>query len=322
MKNNYPTYDPNDIESLLHHKAFDELSSSEQDFVLSLVESKEEYERMRNTIVNIEKTFSFEDVIEPEDYVKTQLLDRFKQQHQHKSTLWSRIGQTLFPSGKNILLSPGFQLAGLALIFAVTVIWYQQSGNIGNTELAQHKSSAKDEYDLVSKDTTSNTEILQPTAPLEDEKLMESPAIAEESVKDNRVTSGESVELKPNGLISNAKIAEAEIDRMEVNQNSVIEEKSLAKTINVAREETVTANDDFVSTENISDVSTSTERGKSSKKSKDATPGKNDKAKETVGYETYSSGSSTKDNFASDKEQKGTNAGKNPELLELLFTAL
>ena len=47
-------YDPEDIESLLKHKAFAELYPEEKSFVLKHISNEDEYENLRSTLLEIQ----------------------------------------------------------------------------------------------------------------------------------------------------------------------------------------------------------------------------------------------------------------------------
>ena len=49
-------YNPDDIEQLLSTKSFEELSSGEKEFAMTQIDSEQEYQELRNTLLSINLT--------------------------------------------------------------------------------------------------------------------------------------------------------------------------------------------------------------------------------------------------------------------------
>lgn len=83
MKNHRATYDPEDIESLMSQKTFDELYDDERNFVLQHVSDENEYEEIRLTLLAIEISETPR-AQTPKPETKTVLLEAFKNQRTSK----------------------------------------------------------------------------------------------------------------------------------------------------------------------------------------------------------------------------------------------
>jgi len=73
-------YDPEDLESLLMHKRFEELYPEEKDFVLRHLEGPEEYSSMRQTLLFVQKNIHDEGGIQPRPEIKSALMAKFEKE--------------------------------------------------------------------------------------------------------------------------------------------------------------------------------------------------------------------------------------------------
>ena len=76
MKPHMP-YDPEDIESLMMHKSFDELYPEEREFVLRHVSGPEEYESMRRMWHELNQGAAGDEWLEPDPAIRKNLLALF-----------------------------------------------------------------------------------------------------------------------------------------------------------------------------------------------------------------------------------------------------
>lgn len=79
--NKHQLYDPEDLESLLEHKSFNDLYPEERQFVLRHIDSESEYESLRETLLTLRGLVKNEVDIEPNRYVRKNVMDVFAAQH-------------------------------------------------------------------------------------------------------------------------------------------------------------------------------------------------------------------------------------------------
>lgn len=87
MKKSYQ-YDPEDIESLLMHKQFNELYPEEKEFVLRHVEGEDEYESLRSTLFMMHDLASNDEWIEPDASLKKELMREFAREEKKGFVIW------------------------------------------------------------------------------------------------------------------------------------------------------------------------------------------------------------------------------------------
>jgi hypothetical protein len=81
-------YDPEDIESLLLHKQFNELFDEEKEFVLQHIGSAEEYESLRQTLFHLQNSPDHEEWLEPDPGIKSALLRGFVSEEKQGFRVW------------------------------------------------------------------------------------------------------------------------------------------------------------------------------------------------------------------------------------------
>ncbi|HRF81766.1 MAG TPA: hypothetical protein PL070_16935 [Flavobacteriales bacterium] len=97
-------YDPEDIEGLLSERGFDELLPDERAFVLRHLSGREEYERMRALLHYVRPDERDRGTIEPEDRVRTNVLEAFRAQQQPQWRIWlNGISLWLAPNGASAI---------------------------------------------------------------------------------------------------------------------------------------------------------------------------------------------------------------------------
>lgn len=82
------TYDPEDIESLLMHKQFNELFEEERNFILQHVENEEEYESLRKTLYELHNVAFDEELLEPDPSVKAAIMREFATEKRGGFMVW------------------------------------------------------------------------------------------------------------------------------------------------------------------------------------------------------------------------------------------
>lgn len=81
-------YDPEDIESLLSERAYDELLPDERSFVLRHLSDREEYERMRALLHYVRPDERERTTIEPDEKVRRSVLATFRAQQKPQWRIW------------------------------------------------------------------------------------------------------------------------------------------------------------------------------------------------------------------------------------------
>jgi len=116
--NEHFKYDPEDIESLMLHKSFDDLLADEKTFVLKHLTSKAEYEYLRNTLLQTMDDFSSEEFLPPPD-LRHNLVQEFRKKHKQPGfTVWLN-GLFAAATPRPIYLQPYFQLAVVSIVVVV-----------------------------------------------------------------------------------------------------------------------------------------------------------------------------------------------------------
>jgi hypothetical protein len=124
-------YDPEDIESLLLHKQFNELYPEEKEFVLRHIESQDEYESLRKTLFEVHNSSNDSDWLEPDHSLKRDLMAEFAREKRGGFFIWLN---TLFsmPTVSDIpwFRRPAFQVAMVSvLVFTGGLFWYNAQKN-------------------------------------------------------------------------------------------------------------------------------------------------------------------------------------------------
>lgn len=117
-------YDPEDIESLLMHKTFEELYPEEKTFILEHLDSSAEYATMRKTLLTVVAASNDHDRIVPDPAIKDSLLAEFGSQKKGGFTVWlNSIFVWLAPPKIEWYRKPAFQMAfaSIALIIGIFV---------------------------------------------------------------------------------------------------------------------------------------------------------------------------------------------------------
>ncbi len=131
-------YDPEDIESLLSQRGFDELLPEERAFVLRHLSGREEYEHMRALLHYVRPDERQRERIDPETRVRENVLATFRAHHQPQWRIWlNGISLWSAPKEASIAWRPVLAYGTLALVVVagVVVLGVLNGGSQGN-ELA------------------------------------------------------------------------------------------------------------------------------------------------------------------------------------------
>ncbi len=148
MKDNYSEMNV-DMEQILLNKNYDDLSATELEEIKDFVSSKEEFNIMKNTLMNVKTSFGVEEEIEPVDSAKENLMKMFEQKH----------GKVI-PMNKPrpFYLNPVFQI-GIAALFILGIIYFYPKGeNESMTAMNESKDEVKTEDEEVKETESASVE--------------------------------------------------------------------------------------------------------------------------------------------------------------------
>lgn len=114
MNTKFEKYDPEDLESLMFHKSFMELLPEERDFVLRHLDSQEEYESMRHTLLLVSEKRT-DDWIKPRKETKKTLMAMYAEERKKGWLIWLN-GFLGFREDARV---PAFALASIVICLAV-----------------------------------------------------------------------------------------------------------------------------------------------------------------------------------------------------------
>lgn len=131
-------YDPEDIESLLSERSFDELLEEERAYVLRHLSGREEYEAMRSLLLDLRDTERDAEPLEPDAGVRDRVLQVFRDQQQPRWRVWlNSVGPLVMPRDLSNLWRPALAFGTLALLVVVGIWVVNSTGVQKNAELAE-----------------------------------------------------------------------------------------------------------------------------------------------------------------------------------------
>jgi hypothetical protein len=148
---NRERYDPEDIESLLQERAFDELLDEERAYVLRHLNGRAEYEAMRMLLKDVRNSEEGRQPLTPDPDVRAAVLEAFRTQHRPLWRIWlNAVGQALWPKDAFALWRPALAIASLALLVMAGVQVVRHSGKgMKEGALAELKEEAAAKSDPV-----------------------------------------------------------------------------------------------------------------------------------------------------------------------------
>lgn len=134
-------YDPEDIESLLSDRGFDELLPDERAFVLRHLSGRDEYERMRAMLHYVRPDERERGTIDPDDRVRSNVMAAFRAQQQPQWRIWlNGISLWLAPKEAPALWRPVLAFGSLALLIVAGVVAVRQfEGTTDQASIAELK---------------------------------------------------------------------------------------------------------------------------------------------------------------------------------------
>jgi hypothetical protein len=131
-------YDPEDIESLLSERSFDELLEEERAYVLRHLSGREEYEAMRSLLLDLRDTERDAEPLEPDAGVRDRVLQVFRDQQQPRWRVWlNSVGPLVMPRDLTNLWRPALAFGTLAVLVVVGIWVVNTTGGKKNAELAE-----------------------------------------------------------------------------------------------------------------------------------------------------------------------------------------
>lgn len=131
-------YDPEDIESLLSERGFDELLPDERRFVLRHVADRAEYERLRALLRFVRPDERERSAPEPDERVRASVMAAFRAQQHPRWRIWlNGLSLWLAPKESTAYWRPALAFAALAvLIVAGVIAVWQFQGSSDHNALA------------------------------------------------------------------------------------------------------------------------------------------------------------------------------------------
>jgi hypothetical protein len=134
-------YDPEDIESLLLHKQFNELYPEEKEFVLRHLENEQEYESMRSVLMELKNISSSDEWLEPDASIKKNLMREFSSEKKSRFVIWLN-SLFAFPD------RPWYSQRGVQISFGIFILGFMllryTGDNQPTSQFAENGKSANE----------------------------------------------------------------------------------------------------------------------------------------------------------------------------------
>lgn len=259
-------YDPEDIETLLSERGFDELLEEERAYVLRHLSDRDEYEAMRALLMHMRTDAELRDDGPADLSVRTAVLAAFKEQQRPIWSIWlNSVAAALWPKEAAAMWRPALALATVALL--VGGVWWtlRTPGPVAGTELAELRENDANvplpaleppvaveparaeqrtqelmdmEQEQANSSRASNG-VAGWTAPVEDIPDEEAPpppttlAAAKEVALDNVVMSEAVAEKKKAEVATGSTATRSTMDEMQVQQGHVVTAEEFARNLSV-----------------------------------------------------------------------------------------
>ncbi|MBK9177840.1 MAG: hypothetical protein IPM46_16210 [Flavobacteriales bacterium] len=140
-------YDPEDIESLLQDRSFDELLEEERAYVLRHLSSREEYEAMRALLHQVREDDSRREPVTAGPEVRDAVMSAFRAQQRPSWQIWlNSVGALLWPKEASAMWRPALAFATLALLIIAGVQVMRTGGEaMKNQQVVENKPQAAEE---------------------------------------------------------------------------------------------------------------------------------------------------------------------------------
>lgn len=132
-------YDPEDLESLLHERTYDELLEEERSYVLRHLSGKSEYESMRALLLNLRGSEKDRPLITSDDILRENVMRAFRERHKPQWKIWLNSVGGLFSPAENVRWNwrPALVLGSLVLVIAAGVMVLLGPGTQRNARVAE-----------------------------------------------------------------------------------------------------------------------------------------------------------------------------------------
>lgn len=140
-------YDPEDIESLLMERPFEELLPEERAFVLRHLKDADDYEAMRATLNALRNLHEDNEPMVADATVRENVMAAFRDQRRPRLQIWlNGVGALFIPGESRGFWMPSLRLASLAAVVGIGV-WglYRVGGGMQDAGLAQLNEAEKEE---------------------------------------------------------------------------------------------------------------------------------------------------------------------------------
>ena len=218
------TYDPEDIESLLNERGFDELLAEERAFVLRHINGRDEYEHLRAILhrVKEDEGAAGQQQMAVDNGVRDHLMQVFREQQVPTWRIWlNSVKAFMIPEQASAFWRPALALASVALLVTFGVVGWQRI-TAGSHDMAELKK--EEVKPTMEKPTGDAPSIGDANTALEAENS-EAKHVSPDLTADKNAWSG-LAELKENGYAAgegNISRSENEYDRV-FSQAAAVEE--------------------------------------------------------------------------------------------------
>lgn len=142
-------YLPEDIESLLHERGFDELLEEERAFVLRHLSGRDEYEAMRALLHQVREDDRVQPPLTDDGSVRQAVMAAFKAQQQPQWRLWlNSVGGLFWPKEMSDLWKPALAFGSLALLVVVGLQLMRSAPITSEKQVAQLEDRKRPEPTL------------------------------------------------------------------------------------------------------------------------------------------------------------------------------
>lgn len=204
-------YDPEDIESLLSERAYDELLPDERSFVLRHLSDREEYERMRALLHYVRPDERERPTIEPDEKVRRSVLATFRAQQKPQWRIWLNTlaawatphdGQT---SWNGRAWRPALAFGTVALLLVAGVVAVRQFASLHEPSTVADVKQEEPAAPQPSQAARAESEVPDTNAPTEEDRINTVDAV-------NTIGSEPVHQDAPTALPTQAMSADAEYD--------------------------------------------------------------------------------------------------------------
>lgn len=223
-------YDPEDIESLLKHKSFEELYPEEREFILKHIAHEDEYEALRSMLLQIERASNDGEWFEPDAELKQELMQEFAREKKSRFTIWLNSFFSSFPLPSFRRPAYAWSLAGaFALVFGLWFFWpTSPTAHLAEAAAESSKSTSSDTLSSSEKQVTVLAENKPTPAPKALAAMPPAPALVEADVATEQAPVKSMEQISP---VTHDEVAKAESTIGESNDANLQIEESYSRAV-------------------------------------------------------------------------------------------